>query len=63
MSGRRTLRIVLRQRLELDLALAARQLQDLLGEIEDAHLVRIAEVDRLVEVGEEQPVDALDQVG
>ena len=26
-------------------------------------LVRVAEVDRLVEVGEQQPVDALDQVG
>src|SRR6266446_567582 len=55
-------RVVLRQRLVDDRALAAGQLQNFLGKIENAQFVRIAEVDRLVEVGKEQAIDALDEV-
>src|SRR5437899_1919336 len=54
--------IVLRQRLENDAALASRQLQNLPGEFEDRHFVRVAKVDRLMKLREEQPEDALDQI-
>src|SRR5436305_1717136 len=50
------------QRLVDDRALAPRQGQDLPGEVQDGDLVRIAEVDRPVEVRAEQAVDPLDQV-
>src|SRR5947209_8766348 len=56
------LRVVLRQRLEYQLALRAAKGQDLAGELQDRHLAGVAEVDRLVELGKQQPVDALDQV-
>src|SRR5579871_4348638 len=42
--------IVLGQRLEVEWAPAACQAQDLLGEIEDTDLVRIAQVDRFREI-------------
>src|SRR3990172_3152569 len=41
---------------------AARQAVDHLGEFEDRKLGRVAKVDRLVFVAEQQPVDAFDQV-
>src|SRR5205823_1023195 len=57
------LRVVLRQRLEDDPALAAGELAHLLRELQNGDLGRVAEVDRVVEVGPQQPVDALDEVG
>ncbi len=63
MSGRRTLGSSCGSGLELDRAGPGRKLLDFLGEFEDGHLVGVAEVDRLVEVGEQQPEDPLDQIG
>src|SRR5215813_11938594 len=55
-------RIVHRQRAVFDLAAASGQPQDQLREFEDGHLVRIADVDRLVELRVHQPTYAFDQV-
>src|SRR5262249_39704238 len=55
-------RIVHRQWAVFDLAAASGQPQDQLREFEDGHLVRIAYVDRLVELHVHQPPDAFDQV-
>src|SRR5438552_13981895 len=57
------LRIILRKRLVFDLALAAGQLQNLLRELSNGDLVWIAEIDRLVEIGVQQPKDAFDEIG
>src|SRR5262245_41226363 len=54
--------VVLRQRAELDRAAGAREGANLLGELQNRHLVRVAEIHRLVEVGLEQTPDSLDEV-
>src|SRR5262245_40082904 len=56
------LRIVHRQRAVFDLAAASGQPQDQLREFEDGHLVRIADVDGLVELRVHPPSYAFDQV-
>ena len=45
-----------------DLALAAGEFGDELGEIEDGELGRVADVDGLVEIGLGEAVDAVDEV-
>ena len=62
MSGLRSLRVVLRQGLIDDLAFAAGQGEDLLRELQDGNLARIAEVDRLMEIDFEQLRDPVHQV-
>src|SRR5262249_3659957 len=56
------LRIVHRQWAVFDLAAASGQPQDQLREFENGHLVRIADVDRLVELHVHQPPYSFDQV-
>ncbi len=56
------LRIILGQRAVLDPALAAGEREDFLGEFQDRDLAGVADVDRLVEVHEEQADDALDEI-
>src|SRR5262245_4469853 len=56
------LRIVLRQWSILDRTFTPRQSENLFRELENRHFVGVAEVDRLVEIGEEQLLDAIDEV-
>ncbi len=56
------LRVVLGEILVHDLAVAPGELQDLLGELEDRHLSRVADVHRIVHVALVEEEDALDQV-
>src|SRR5262245_47183869 len=56
--GLANFRVILGQRFEHELRSAAGVGKDLAGEFEDRNLVRVAEVDRLVELGEEQAVNS-----
>src|SRR5947207_12450322 len=55
--------IVLRQRLEGNRALASRQGNSLAGEIQDRHFMRVAQVDRIMEVGRQKPINPFDEIG
>src|SRR5690606_16786059 len=60
--GLADLRIVLRERLVDDGPGAGDDLPDPLSELQDGHLARVAEVDRLVESALRETVDPVDQV-
>ena len=57
------LRVVHRQGVEGDAALAPGQLQDQLGRLEDGFFIGIADIHRFVEIGPEEPIQPLHQVG
>src|SRR5262249_50713 len=54
--------VILRERLMDDRVGTAQQSEDLAGEFHDRYLVRIAEVDRIVVVGEQEALDAINQI-
>src|SRR5262249_42082599 len=61
--GPTQLRVILRQRTVFDRALASRKREDFFGEFQNRHLVRVAEVHRLMKIGEQQPFDPFDEIG
>ena len=57
------LRVVHRQRLVFDPRFRPGDADDLLGELFDRHLARVADVDRLVEIRLREPINPVDQIG
>ena len=55
--------IIFRQRFEGNRALASRQGNSLAGEIQDRHFMRVAQVDRIMEVGRQKPINPFDEIG
>ncbi len=60
--GLTTGRIVLRQGVELEGACGAKKALDSLGKLKQSDLVGIAEVDRLALIGEQQSIQAIDEI-
>ena len=63
MSGQRCFGIVLRQRTKHDRFLRAHQSAHSFREFQNRDFVRIADINGIVLVGFEQPVDAVEQIG